>query len=271
MPDTLPLLLEPAELEMRLARPGVAVIDLSRADIHAQAHIPGAVHLEYVRLLAGRPPVMGLLPEPAQLSQTLAAAGLRPETHVVAYDEEGGGKAARLLWTLAAAGHRNYSLLNGGLQAWIQEGRACNATLTAHAPGGYPVHVYQPDVVVDGEYILAHLGDPGVCLLDCRTPEEYDGRTTRALRGGRIPGAVNFNWVNAMDANRAMKLRPADELRGMLTKLGVTPDREVLAYCQTHHRSAHTWLVLKLLGYPRVRGYPGSWSEWGNNPTLPIE
>ncbi|MDH3412575.1 MAG: rhodanese-like domain-containing protein, partial [Gammaproteobacteria bacterium] len=104
-----------------------------------------------------------------------------------------------------------------------------------------------------------------------RTPEEYSGKNRRAERGGHIPGAVNFNWVNAMDPEREMRLKPRDELAENFAALGVTQDKEVVAYCHTHHRSSHTYIVLKSLGIERLRGYPGSWSDWGNDPSSPIE
>jgi thiosulfate/3-mercaptopyruvate sulfurtransferase len=85
------------------------------------------------------------------------------------------------------------------------------------------------------------------------------------------PGAVNFDWVNAIDQTRNLRLKPAEVLKQTFSNLGATPDKEVIVYCQTHHRSAHTFIVLKSLGYPHVRGYPGSWSEWGNSPETPIE
>jgi len=118
---------------------------------------------------------------------------------------------------------------------------------------------------------VGHLHDPNVVFVDTRTLAEYRGETRRAERAGHIPGAVNFDWVNAIDQTRSLRLKPAQELKQVLSQMGVTPDKEVIAYCQTHHRSAHTYIVLKSLGYPRVRGYPGSWSEWGNSPETPIE
>ncbi|MDX1513585.1 MAG: rhodanese-like domain-containing protein, partial [Gammaproteobacteria bacterium] len=90
-------------------------------------------------------------------------------------------------------------------------------------------------------------------------------------RGGHIPGAVNFNWTDAMDPEAQRRLRPRERLLEDLADLGVTPDREVVTYCQTHRRSSHTYVVLKSLGFERVRGYPGSWSDWGNDPSTPVE
>jgi thiosulfate/3-mercaptopyruvate sulfurtransferase len=115
------------------------------------------------------------------------------------------------------------------------------------------------------------LDDPEVVVLDVRTPAEFAGDDVRAARGGHIPGAVNMDWTLAIDRGRNLRLKPEGDLRRMLEELGVTPDKEVIVHCQTHHRSAHTYMVLKSLGYPRIRGYDGSWSEWGNDQNTPIE
>ena len=126
------------------------------------------------------------------------------------------------------------------------------------------------NAIADKAYVLAHLNDSSVQLLDTRSPAEYCGQYQRAARSGHIPGAVNFDWVNAMDPTRNLRLRTKEELALALTNLGVVPEKEIITYCHTHHRSAHTYITLKSLGYERVRGYPGSWSEWGNSPEVPI-
>lgn len=267
---SLPLIVEPAELETHLGTENLLLVDLCRPETWAQAHLPGAVHLDYAQIVAAQPPAMGLLPDAARLSDVLGSLGMKPESHVVAYDDEGGGRAARLLWTLDVIGHARYSLLNGGLHAWLNERRRVSTDPAKPVRSVYPVK-FDNRVAADKRYVPEHLHDPGTVIVDTRTPAEYRGETRRAERAGHIPGAVNFDWVNAIDRARSLHLKPADELKRMLTGLGVTPDREIIAYCQTHHRSAHTYIILKSLGYPRVRGDPGSWSEWGNSPETPIE
>lgn len=266
----LPLLVEPAELAAQLNAPNLRIVDVGRAETFARTHLPGAVHLDYARIVAARPPIGGLLPETAQLAEVLGAIGLTPAHHVVAYDNEGNGKAARLLWTLDAVGHPQASLLNGGLDAWVVENRPVESGTRPVTSTRYPVAL-SGAVVADKDYVLRHLRDSRTLLLDARAPEEYAGAIRRAARGGHIPGAVNFNWIEAMDASRQLRLKPAEQLKQTLASLGVIPEKEIITYCQTHHRSAHTYFVLKHLGYPRIRGYPGSWSEWGNSAELPIE
>ncbi|MDD3517629.1 MAG: sulfurtransferase [Chromatiales bacterium] len=265
-----PLIVDPADLESRLHEPDLLIVDLCKPEIYAQLHVPGAVHVNYPEIVAMRPPVMGLLPPAEQVHALCGRLGIGPDTHVVAYDDEGGGRAGRLLWTLAAWGHTRLSLLDGCLHAWANEGH-----LLDRAPAGATPTDFTPrfveDEIADRTWILAHLDDPGVCLLDTRSAGEYAGTDKRAERAGHIPGAVHFEWTRAMDTARNLRLRPRDALLEELATLGVTPEREVVVYCHSHHRSAHTWVMLKHLGFRRVRGYPGSWSDWGNAPDTPIE
>ena len=266
----LPLLIEPEVIEESLSYDNVLIVDLSRNETYQQLHIPGAVHLDYAQMVAARSPAMGLVPDDATLAAVFSAHGIGNDTHVIAYDDEGGGKAARLLWTLEVAGHRQASLLNGGLHAWANEGHAHEqAPVTPTAARFVVSRDEQPSA--DHAYILEHLGDPDICLLDVRSPAEFSGIKRFAERAGHIPGAVNLEWTEVMDKSRNLRLKPDSELLNMLAGIGATADREVITYCQTHHRSAHTYFVLRHLGYPRVRGYPGSWSYWGNQPDLPVE
>lgn len=271
MTAPLPLLLDPAELAGMLGqRDDVLLVDLSKAENHTQYHIPGSVHLDYGKIIRVDKPVMGLLPEVHELEQVLGGIGIGPDTHVVAFDDEGGGKAARLLWTLDCLGHRKYSLLDGGLVAWANEGLPLDHSPTTPTPAVFKA---DPDdtPVARAEHIQAHLDDAGVCLLDNRSPAEYSGEKKFAARGGHIPGAINWDWVEAMDPNRHMRLKPLDRLKAVLAELGVTPDKEVICYCQTHHRSSLVYVLLKILGFDRVKGYPGAWSDWGNRNDTPVE
>ncbi len=268
--DKLPLLLEPDELEANLGRDDLLVVDLSRPESYAKFHVPGAVHLDYARIITAQKPVMGLVPDDATLAAVFSNIGIDARTHIVACDDEGGGRAARLLWTLEVAGHHSLSLLNGGLHAWVNEGHTLDSVPATPVARVFEVH-RDTASSADSDYIMAHLNRDDCVLLDARSPDEYKGIKKYAERAGHIPGAVNFEWTEAMDQASNLRLKPADELKGLLAERGITPDKEIIAYCQTHHRSAHTCLVLQSLGFERVRGYVGSWSDWGNNPELPLE
>lgn len=267
----LPLLVEADVLQTHLGEKHLLIVDLGKADLYARGHIPGAVFLDYNRIVREEKPLGGLLPDEAMLSEVLSSIGLTAQTHVVAYDDEGGGKAARLLWTLEALGHRHYSLLNGGLHVWANEGHPLDQGPENPVPSHYQAQLCKEcEAVTDRQYILEHLQDPKVVLLDVRSPAEYCGEKCYAERGGHIPGAVNIEWTEVMDLSHNLRLKAIAELRNMLEEKGITPEKTVVAYCQTHHRSAHTWFVLKYLGYT-ARGYQGSWSDWGNQPDTPIE
>lgn len=266
-----PALLQPRELFDRLPDPAIRVVDLGPPEQYAAGHIPGALHLPYGALVEQRPPVAGLLPATSQLQAVFARLGIGPGTHVVALDAEGGGKAGRLLWTLDALGHDRGSLLDGGVEAWHAEGlplvrepSSTPARAEALVPG-------ESTAVADADYILAHLGDDDFRLLDARSDAEYAGTLVRAARGGHIPGARHYEWTRAMDPDRCLRLRPADTLLAELAALDITPAHEVVVYCHSHHRSAFSYWMLRVLGFPRVRGYPGSWSDWGNREDTPVE
>jgi len=270
MAEGLKLLIEPDELENVLGQPGIVVVDCGDPRVHEQQHVPGAVHLNLGKIVVPRPPAMGAMADDAAIAAALGALGITPDTHVVAYDAEGGSRASRLLWTLDEIGHKHYSLLDGGLVAWVNEGHKTESGMKTPTPVSYTIAKHGA-ARADKAHILARLGNPDMIVLDARTPAEYSGADVRAARGGHIPGAVNMDWTEAIDRTRNARMKSKDELKRLLESRGVTPDKEVVTHCQTHNRSSHTWMVMKVLGYPRAKGYDGSWSEWGNDPDTPIE
>ncbi|MBK1725781.1 sulfurtransferase [Halorhodospira neutriphila] len=266
----MPAIITPEELQRRSAAGGPLLVDLGDEARHRQAHLPGAVHLPFAALNRAEPPASGLVPDEAALAEALGGVGIDDGVEVVAYDSEGGGRASRLLWTLDLLGHPRHALLNGGLHAWLEAEGATESGAVAPQPRDYPARLRCPEYLAERQWLLERLDDPGVVLIDARSQAEYTGEDVRAQRGGHIPGAVHLDWRALMDADGAPALRPEAQLRELLEARGVTPEHEVVVHCQTHHRSSLTYVVLRHLGFPRVRGYAGSWSEWGNDPALPV-
>lgn len=264
------LVIEPNEIENLMQQDNVLLVDLSSPATHVQYHIPGAVFLNYEWIIHAEPPRMGLLPDKAQLENVFGAIGISTDTHVIAYDDEGGGRACRFLWTLDCAGHQHFSLLNGGLHSWTNEGHEVSSKLHWPTPATF-TYQHNAKPLADRQYILERLNHDDVVIFDARSMHEYTGAKAFAQRAGHIPGAINIEWTEAMDKSRHMRLKADAELRDMLAAKGILPHKEIITHCQTHHRSAHTYIMLRHLGFEKVKGYPGSWSDWGNDPTTPIE
>jgi thiosulfate/3-mercaptopyruvate sulfurtransferase len=159
-------------------------------------------------------------------------------------------------------------VLDGGLDAWIADGRP--TTTKAVAPSASTWHgTPQPDRIADWAQVRDRLGQAGTAIVDTRSDAEYYAENVRAKRGGAIPGAVHLEWKRSLASSGRFK--PPAELRAMFESAGVTPDRDVITYRQGGYRAAHTYLALRVLGYPRVRTYTGSWKEWGDREDLPLE
>ncbi|WP_458129112.1 rhodanese-like domain-containing protein [Pseudomonas sp. Z2-11] len=270
MPDFsgLPLVIEPSELRPRLDVPELILVDLTSAARYSNGHIPGARFVDPKRTQLGQPPAPGLLPAKADLEALFGELGHNPNAVYVVYDDEGGGWAGRFIWLLDVIGHSNYHYLDGGLLSWLDEGLPVSTEMPA--PGAGPVSlVLHDEPTATREYLQGRLGAADLAIWDARGPLEYSGEKVVAARGGHIPGAVNFEWTAGMDPTRNLRIRK--DMPEILEQLGITPDKEIVTHCQTHHRSGFTYLVAKALGYPRVKGYAGSWGEWGNHPDTPIE
>jgi thiosulfate/3-mercaptopyruvate sulfurtransferase len=194
--------------------------------------------------------------------------GVTPERPVVVYEQDSGVRAARAFWFLEYLGHPNVRLLDGGFDGWLAAGLPSTTEAAAPIPSqwhGTP----QPERLATWREVRDRLGSPATTIVDTRGDAEYFGEEVRARRGGAIPGAVHLEWKKNLTAAGAFK-SPAD-LAAMYEAAGVKPDREIVTYCQGGYRAAHTYLALRLLGYPHVRNYTGSWREWGDREDLPIE
>jgi len=263
-----PLLVDAAWLEAHLGDGTLRIVDMaSERKTYRRGHIPGAVYLSVDDVRIKVPAGGYRLPTETEAARLFGDLGIGPDTHVVMYDDSGDLDAARLFFTLDVFGHRAVSLLDGGIQAWRRAKLPETTVVPSVARTDYrPARVGER--VASAEWVRDRLNDPSVALLDARSADEYTGKDVRARRGGHIPGAVNVEWRENLRADGTFK--PVGELRAMYAAQAVTPDKTVVTYCQTHHRAAHTYFVLRLLGYPRLVGYDRSWSEWGNRDDLPL-
>ena len=264
------LIIEPEELESLTHDPAVVIVDLCKAKQYRKAHIPGAHFINYPDIIHVEKPIMGLLPSAEQISKLVSSLGITADSHVIAYDDEGGGCASRFIWTLHVFGHTKTSLLNGGLFSWANEGHTLTKDVPEKIASNYTL-VDTGNYTVDSTYIMQHLDDDRMALLDARSLPEYNGDKKYANKGGHIPGAKHYEWTEAMDRAHNLRLLPPESIQQKLDQLGLTKDREIIVYCQSHHRSAFSYVMLRALGYENVKGYPGSWSDWGNREDTPVE
>ena len=198
------------------------------------------------------------------------ALGIGSSTRVVIYDDGGNRPlAARLWYVLDHHGHKNLALLDGGITRWKKEGRPLSTETPKLAAGGAFKARPNPASFFTANQVKQRIGKAGAVILDTRWPEEFTGATARAKRGGHIPGAVNVDWRNNLTEDGTFK--SGEELRSLYAKAGITGDKEVVTYCQSGGRAAHSLFVLRLLGFEKGRNYYGSWEQWGNREDTQIE
>ena len=265
------LLISPGELasmveEAAGARP--LLLDLRPPEAYVAGHIPTALHIDIwgASLIDTDPaPLKAFL---WMIEHLFAVHGVDAATPVVVYDDQSGVRAARAFWFLEHFGHPSVRVLDGGFHSWVAAGLPVTREASAPPKSDW-TGTREPRTLATWQDVKQAVGRPGTVILDTRTDEEYTGTMVRARRGGAVPGAVHIEWTRNLDPSGAFK--PAAELRKMYTDAGVTPDREVITYCQGGYRAANSYLALRLLGFERVRMYLGSWKEWGDREDLPIE
>lgn len=247
--------------ELQARRNDVLVIDVRSGEEYAGGHIPGARHFDLYGLSLNDTSEAPLNAFLWMMETLFGFHGVEVERPVVIYDHESGERAARAVWFLDFFGHSDVRLLDGGLPAW----QAAGLDTTTGAPAPHKLDwqgARRMDQLATRFDVAAAIEDEDTILIDTRRLSEYEGVEKRAQRVGTIPGAVHIEWRRHLDDKGAFL--PADEVRALYEGLGVTPDKTIIPYCQGGYRSANTFLVLKMLGYPEVRNYLGSWWEWGN-------
>ncbi|GAA5513707.1 thiosulfate sulfurtransferase [Deinococcus carri] len=263
-----------------LSTPGVRLIEVDEDILlYDTGHIPGAVKVDWQQDFWD--PVMREFIQPGQLAELLGRLGLREGDTIVLYGDKSNWWAAYAYWFLSYNGVQGLKLMNGGRQKWVAEGRELTTDAPSYEPTQYAALHRDESLRAYRDEVKAHIeavrGGQGA-MVDVRSPDEFSGKVTHmpnypqegVLRGGHIPGARNIPWARATNEDGTFK--SADELRDLYAGEGVTPDKDVIAYCRIAERSSHSWFVLReLLGYPQVRNYDGSWTEWGNAVGMPIE
>jgi|DewCreStandDraft_1066081.scaffolds.fasta_scaffold10817_4 thiosulfate/3-mercaptopyruvate sulfurtransferase len=271
------VLVETEWLQQHLNDPKLRIVESNEdPELYAQGHIPGAIHLRWKTDL--QDPVRRDWVSREQLEEILGSRGIGNEHTIVLYGDKNNWFATYTFWLLSYYGVENLKILNGGRQKWVAEGRP----LTTEVPQ-YPRTTFRatdPDPALRAfrDEVLQRLRDPKLALVDVRSPQEYHGELLAppaypqegAQRPGHIPGARNITWT--LNVREDGTFKPAEELRQLYESQGVTPDKDVIAYCRIGERSSLTWFTLKyLLGYPNVKNYDGSWTEWGSLVGVPIE
>jgi thiosulfate/3-mercaptopyruvate sulfurtransferase len=244
---------------------------------YEQGHVKGAVGWNWSSQLCDQ--VRRDILTKGQFEKLMSESGIANDTTVVLYGDNNNWFATYAFWQMVYWGHPEDKLkiMNGGRQKWVAEGRELVKDAPAYPKTNYKASLPDDNVRAVKDHVFKAMAEKDVPMVDVRSTAEFTGEviappgmTETAQRGGHVPGAINIPWGMAMREDNTFK--SADELKALYEGKGVTPGSEVIAYCRIGERSSHTWFVLKyLLGYPKVRNYDGSWTEWGNLVGAPIE
>ncbi len=260
------LLVDTAWLQDHLADRGVRIVDLRPAADYAKGHVPGAVNLDE----AGLRNVSDnetYLPAPDAFEAMVRKIGVDRRTRVVAYDSQGGRSATRLWYCLNVFGHDRFSLLDGGWGKWDRERRPVTTDAPTITPSNFRGSSRPGAFSCPTSAVLSR--KPGTVVLDVRSKDEYTGVKSMVpgKSGGRIPGAVHVEWLENLEPETQL-FRSADDLRALYNSRGVTPDKEVVTYCQSGGRASLSLFALHLLGFRRIKMYYGSFADYSarNSP-----
>jgi len=258
----------------------IAEVDYDPRSNYSLGHIPGAVLFDWkndINDLVRR----NVLSRQA-CEELLQKAGLNNNTTLILYGDFNNWFAAFAFWVFKYYGYDDVRLMNGGRKKWLLEDRPMSKEIPQYAKRNFRASEADNSIRVFLNYVVQSLEkvkNNTVAMVDVRSPKEFTGEilappeypTEHAQRGGHIPGAKNIPWGQAVNDNDGT-FKSADDLKKLYESNGITPDKEVVAYCRIGERSSHTWFVLKyLLGYPNVKNYDGSWTEWGNMINNPVE
>jgi thiosulfate/3-mercaptopyruvate sulfurtransferase len=257
--------------------PNVVVVEVDvDTKAYEEGHVPGALAWNWQTQLCDtlRRDVISK----ADLEKLLGESGISNNTTVILYGDNNNWFAAWALWQMKMYGHNDVRIMNGGRKKWLEEDRSISKDIPNFSKGNFTPSDPNPAIRSFLNQVRESLSSNQTKRIDVRSPPEFSGEITappeypteHAQRGGHIPGAVNIPWAKAVNEDGTFK--SADELATLYQTVGITQDKEIITYCRIGERSSHTWFVLKhLLGYPNVKNYDGSWTEWGNMIDNPIE
>ena len=261
--------------QQHLSDPGVRFVEVDvDTSAYEQSHIPGAVAWNWTSQLSDG--VRRDIISREALAALLSSSGIGQDTHIVLYGDNNNWFAAWAYWQLKLHGWQRVSILNGGRRYWVDNGLPVTVDVPSYAATS--IQLPEPDFGLRAfrEDILPRLGEAGLVLVDVRSPAEFNGEviappgmSETAQRAGRIPGATSAPWAQTVNEDGTFK--DADALAAHYAAKGVTPDKDVIAYCRIGERSSHSWFVLhELLGYQHVKNYDGSWTEYGSLVGVPV-